>query len=513
MKKSLIKGELKGCKYYFLKKSLYFAYFHFHKTKLLMSQKSNLLLLIPAFFFLHSCQDEPEKSKDYTNIVIILTDDQGYNDLGCYGSPDIETPNIDRMAKEGIRFTDFYVAQPVCSASRAALMTGCYPNRLGIHGAFMPKAKKGLNPQETTIAEMLKPLGYSTAVFGKWHLGDHLDFSPLKQGFDEYFGIPYSNDMWPFHPQQGSVFNFGPLPLMEGEKVIDTLEDQSQLTTQITEHAVDFIKRNKEQPFFLYVPHPMPHVPLFVSDKFKGKSKRGIYGDVIMEIDWSTGQILNALKENGIDENTLVIFLSDNGPWLNYGTHSGSALPLREGKGTCFEGGVRVPAVMRWPLKITSGSISSVPAMTIDILPSIAKITGAKLPDLPIDGKNILPLILNDPNAQSPQEAYYFYYKTNELHAVRSGNYKLVLPHQYRSLNGRDGGDGGFPVDYDQNLTELALYDLSKDISEKIDINQADSLVVANLLQLAENCRSDMGDALTERIGKNNRAPGLASKQ
>ena len=383
-----------------------------------------MLLCIPFF----SCQKESRVQKDYTNIIIIMTDDQGYNDLGCYGSPDIETPNIDQMAKEGIRFTDFYVAQPVCSASRAGLMTGCYPNRLGIHGAFMPNSKKGLNLEETTIAEMLKPLGYATACFGKWHLGDHPGFSPLKQGFDEYFGIPYSNDMWPNHPWQGTVFNFPALPLIEGEKVIDTLNDQSQLTTQITEHAVDFINRNVENPFFLYVPHPMPHVPLFVSEKFKGKSKRGIYGDVIMEIDWSTGQVLNALKENDLDENTLVIFLSDNGPWLSYGTHSGSAEPLREGKGTCFDGGVRIPAVMRWPAKIQKGVASKTPAMTIDLLPTITKITGAELPKLPIDGKNILPIILNEPMAKSPQEAYYFYYKTNELHAIRKGDYKACAP-------------------------------------------------------------------------------------
>ena len=218
-----------------------------------MSQKNllNFSLLLSILFF--SCRNETQVPKDYTNIVIIMTDDQGYNDLGCFGSPDIETPNIDQMAKEGIRFTDFYVAQPVCSASRAGLLTGCYPNRLGIHGAFMPNAKKGLNPEETTIAEMLKPLGYSTACFGKWHLGDHPDFSPLNQGFDEYFGIPYSNDMWPNHPWQGTIFNFPALPLIKDQKVIDTLDDQSQLTTQITEHAVDFINRNTENPFFLYV--------------------------------------------------------------------------------------------------------------------------------------------------------------------------------------------------------------------------------------------------------------------
>ncbi|MFT5168567.1 MAG: arylsulfatase A-like enzyme, partial [Saprospiraceae bacterium] len=316
-----------------------------------MKQISILLLLTSLL----SCTTEKQKSPTPPNIVIIFTDDQGYQDLGCYGSPDIETPHLDQMAKEGIRFTNFYVSQPVCSASRASLLTGCYANRLGIHGAFMPFVGKGLNPGEETIAEILKPLGYATGVFGKWHLGSEEKFLPTRQGFDEYFGIPYSNDMWPHHPQQGTVFDFGDLPLFENEKIIDTLDDQSMTTTWYTDHAIDFIKKNKKQPFFLYLPHSQPHVPLFVSDKFKGKSKRGLYGDVISEIDWSVGQVLKTLKENNLDEKTLVIFASDNGPWLSYGTHSGVALPLREGKGTALEGGVRVPCIMRWPGNIPQG--------------------------------------------------------------------------------------------------------------------------------------------------------------
>ena len=240
-------------------------------------------------FILFSCQVEKEVPPQKPNIIIVFTDDQGYQDVGVFGAEGFETPNLDQMAAEGVRFTDFYAAQAVCSASRAGLLTGCYPNRLGIHGAFMPNANKGLNPEETTIAGMLKGNGYSTAIYGKWHLGDAPEFLPTKQGFDEYFGIPFSNDMWPYHPQQGSVFNFGPLPLYENETVIDTLDDQSMLTTQITELSIDFIKRNKDNPFFLYVAHPQPHVPLFVSDKFKGKSERGLYGDVIME---STGRLV-----------------------------------------------------------------------------------------------------------------------------------------------------------------------------------------------------------------------------
>src|SRR5262249_55387775 len=264
--------------------------------------------------------------------VIILADDLGYADLGCYGARGYQTPNLDRMAKEGMRFTDFYVAQGVCSASRTALLTGCYPNRVGILGALGPKATHGISSKEKTVAEALKARGYATAIYGKWHLGHHPKFLPTRHGFDDYFGLPYSNDMGPKHP----TAKFPALPLIAGEKTIATNPDQTKLTTWYTERAVKFIARNKAKPFFLYVPHAMPHVPLHVSDKFKGKSKRGLYGDVIMEIDWSVGQILAALKKHGLDEKTLVIFASDNGPWLSYGDHAGSAGPLREGKMTTF---------------------------------------------------------------------------------------------------------------------------------------------------------------------------------
>lgn len=445
------------------------------------------------------------------NIVIIFTDDQGYQDVGCFGSPNIQTPHLDRMAKEGLQFTQFYVSQPVCSASRSSLMTGCYPDRLGIHGAYGPKSERGLNPNEMTIAEMLKPLGYATAIYGKWHLGDHPEMLPTKQGFDEYFGIPFSNDMWPKHPWQGTVFNFPPLPLYQNETAIDTLEEQSMLTTWYTEHAVDFINRNKEQPFFLYLAHSMPHVPLYVSEKFAGKSAGGLYGDVIEEIDWSVGQVLDALKQNGLDENTLVIFTSDNGPWLSYGTHSGSALPLREGKGTAWEGGVRVPCLMRWPTHMPAGVTIDQPAMTIDVLPTIAKLTGAELPELPIDGRDMSELIAGNNEAAPHHESYYFYYKTNELHAVLSGDgrWKLYLPHTYRSLNGRTGTDDGLPIDYDQNTIEQPeLYDLENDLSETTDVAAQHPEIVAALMEEAEKARADLGDQLTGRTGAGVRPVG-----
>jgi len=466
-----------------------------------------------AALFLLSVAGCLEKTEETSrpNVIIIFTDDQGYQDVGCFGSPDIETPHLDQMARDGIRLTDFYAAQAVCSASRAGLLTGCYPNRLGVHGAYMPESKEGLNPSETTIAEMLKPLDYRTAIFGKWHLGDHPNFMPNNQGFDEYFGIPYSNDMWPLHPEQGPVFDFGPLPLYENEIVIDTLIDQTSLTTQITHRSVEFIKRNKDNPFFLYIAHPQPHVPLFVSDRFRGKSKRGLYGDVIMEIDWSVGQVLATLKEEGLDENTMVIFASDNGPWLSYGDHSGSALPLREGKGTALEGGQREPFIARFPGQIEAGKVSDIPMMAIDLLPTIAHITGAQLPVRKIDGKNVWDL-LTGRSTSSPQKAYFFYYRKNELHGVRYGKWKLYFPHTYRTLNGREGGKNGLPVAYEYNaIDHIELYDLSNDVSETNDVASENPEVVAQIKVLADEMRQELGDALTHRTGTGSRPPGSVS--
>ena len=423
------------------------------------------------------------------NIVIVFTDDQGYQHAGCFGSPLIETPNLDRMAAEGMKFTDFYVAQPVCGASRAALLTGCYPNRIGLLGAPSHKSTHGIHKDEMTIAELVKQRGYATAIYGKWHLGHHPEFLPTRHGFDDYFGLPYSNDMWPYHPERPDAYP--PLPLIEGEKIIEYNPDQSKLTTWYTERAVKFIEKNKERPFFLYVAHNMPHVPLFVSEKFKGRSKRGLYGDVIMEIDWSVGQILSTLERLGIDEETLVIFTSDNGPWLSYGDHSGSALPLREGKGTTWDGGTREPTLMRWPGKIPAGKVCREPAMTIDIFPTIAGLVGAGLPEHTIDGKNIWPLLSGKPGAVSPQEAYYYYWG-DDLQAVRSGRWKLHFPHKYRTLEGRPGGTGGIPVKYSQGETALALYDLEKDIGEQHDVAAGNPIVVKRLTGMAEEFDSNI---------------------
>jgi arylsulfatase A-like enzyme len=460
------------------------------------------LLLASAFGFAATLPERP-------NFVIIFTDDQGYQDVGCFGSPNIKTPNLDRMARQGMRFTDFYAGQPVCTASRAALLTGCYPNRVGLLGALGPRSKTGISDKESTIAQVLKTRGYATAIFGKWHLGDSPKFLPTRHGFDEFFGLPYSNDMWPNHPVNPK--NYPPLPLIRGEQVEGLMPDQTQLTTRYTEHALRFIERNKDRPFFLYVAHNMPHVPLFVSDKFKGKSKRGLYGDVIMEIDWSVGQILVALKKHGLDEKTLVVFTSDNGPWLLYGDHAGSARPLREGKTTTFDGGLREPCIMRWPGKIPAGTVCRELAATMDLLPTFARLAGAEVPsDRIIDGKDIWPLLSGQPGAKTPHEAY-FYYWGRHLQAVRSGKWKLHLAHDYDRPDppGRDARPGK----YSKRRIEVALFDLENDVSEVKNVADQHPEVVTRLQALAEKCREDLGDSATGQEGKHVRPPGrLAEK-
>lgn len=479
-------------------------------------------LLVPVLISMFGCGNGigPKNNTDKApNIVLIFMDDLGYGDIGAYGATAYTTPFLDRMAKEGMRFTNFYAAQAVCSASRAGILTGCYPNRIGISGALFPNSEKGLNPNEITIAEMLKDKGYATAIFGKWHLGDAKPFLPLQHGFDEFTGLPYSNDMWPVDYDGKAIADtsnwrkkaFPPLPLIEGNEMvreIRTLEDQSELTTIYTEKAVDFIGRNKERPFFLYVPHSMPHVPIAVSDKFKGKSKIGLYGDLMMELDWSVGQILKALKDNGLDENTLVIFTSDNGPWLNYGNHAGSSGGLREGKGTSWEGGQREPCIVRWPNVVPEGTICNNIASTIDILPTISAITGADLPGHKIDGVNILPLLKGEENA-NPRDHLYYYYGRNNLEAVRKDNWKLVFPHKHRSYRNNLPGNDGFPGPTTQvEFDSIALFDLRRDPGEDYDVKELYPEVVEDLKQLAENARKDLGDDLTGRIGENVRKAG-----
>jgi len=443
------------------------------------------------------------------NVIIIFLDDMGYGDLTVTGATGYKTPNIDRLGIEGMRFTNFYSAQAVSSASRAGLLTGCYPNRIGFSGALGPNARVGIADSETTIAEALKQNEYACSAIGKWHLGHLPQFLPLRHGFDEYYGLPYSNDMWPFHPQNPRAYP--PLPMIEGDKVVIpevTAADQEQITTQYTERAVQFIEKNKDKPFFLYLAHTMPHVPLHVSDKFKGKSEQGMYGDVMMEIDWSVGEIMKALEKNGLDKNTLLIFTSDNGPWINYGNHAGSTGGLREAKGTVYEGGQRVPCLMRWPEKIPAGSICNRLASTIDLLPTIAHLCGAPLPALKIDGVDITPLMLGDETAR-PRAYFLYYYHQNSLEAVRNDRFKLVLPHLGRTYAGfLPGNDGQAGQVNERHQENLALYDLIRDPGERYDVKSLYPEVMAELMRVVEAARMDLGDDLTGCEGAGRRMIG-----
>ncbi len=432
------------------------------------------------------------------NFVIIYCDDMGYGDIGCFGSTRHRTPNIDRMAAEGTRFTSFYVTSGVCTPSRSSLMTACYPRRTNMHvdaegrWVLFPVSKKGLDPNEKTIAEVLKEKRYATACVGKWHLGDQPEFLPTKQGFDSYYGVPYSNDM---HYRRGGS-NSPELPLMRNATVIEAPADQNTLTARYTREAVAFIAKNQDRPFFLYLPHTMPHLPVHASDRFRGRSANAIYGDAIEEIDWSTGRILAALKELGLDDNTLVVFTSDNGA-ANRPPNGGSNAPLSGFKGSTMEGGMRVPCVMRWPGKIPKGSACGEVASTMDLLPTFARLAGTNAPrDRIVDGKDIWPLMAGAPGAKSPHAAFYYYF-TEQLQAVRSGKWKLHLALEEKTVaNGRK-----------VSAREARLIDLDADIGETTDLSAEHPKVVARLNALAERAREDLGDA--GRAGKNQRPAGM----
>jgi len=455
----------------------------------------DIIISFLCVIILFSCQNHRESKSP--NIIFILTDDQGYADLGVYGAEDFTTPNLDAMAADGALFTSYYATQPVCSASRASILTGCYPNRIGIHGALSPNSKKGINPEETTLAEMLKKRGYATAIFGKWHLGDAPLFSPTKHGFDDFFGILYSNDMWPKHPQQGTVFNFPEIYLYNNQTPIKKLEEQSFLTQELTEKTIKFIEKNKTNPFFVYLSHPQPHVPLYAGIDFVGSQQRGLYGDVIHEIDYGVGQIIKTLKINGLEDNTIIIYTSDNGPWLSYGEHSGSSGIYREGKGTNWEGGHRVPAIVKFPNAISSNTIINAPAMGIDWLPTIAEWTQSSLPKLKIDGASLVPLLTGN-TTQSPHKNFFFYYRSNELHAVRHKNWKLYVPHTFRTLNGREGTNDGIPIDYEMNeITTPTLFNLINDPEEQFNLSDKNPEIVAKISKIADSIRNVLGDRLT----------------
>jgi len=441
----------------------------------------------------------PAAQAGQPNFIIIFCDDLGYNDIGPFGSVKHRTPNLDQMAGEGIRFTDFYVTSGVCSPSRSSLMTGCYPTRVGLQHnetgrwVLFPGNKRGLNPSEITLAELLKQKGYATACIGKWHLGDQPVFLPTRQGFDYYFGIPYSNDMGAMNGA-GEVVNnrnYPPLPLLRNETIIETEPDQRQITQRYTKEVTQYIRKNKDRPFFIYFPQTMPHAPQFASKAFEGKSRNGKWGDAVEEIDWSVGQVLEELKRQGIAENTFVAFLSDNGGATRWGA---SNLPLSGAKGSTLEGGQRVPFLGWWPGTIPAGTVSHELATSMDLLPSIARMAGTQAPvDRVIDGRDIVDLLTGQPGARSPHEAFYYYYK-RELQAVRSGPWKL---HLARTVEQRNGKPKKLPD---------KLFHLGKDIGEKSDVAKGHPEVVQRLRSLADWARKDIGDLRIK--GENCRAPG-----
>lgn len=459
------------------------------------------------------------------NVILIVADDLGYGDLGCYGADDIPTPHIDRLARSGLRLTSFYVSQPVCTASRASLLTGCYANRIGLAGALNHTSRVGIHDEECLLSEVFRQSGYATAIFGKWHLGHQPGFLPTRHGFDEFFGIPYSNDNGPLHPV---IRNIPPLPLYEAERIVATDPDQSQFTRWLTERTVQFIERQGERPFFVYLPHIMPHVPIFASAGFHGRSARGLYGDVVAELDWSVGEIVRTLERCGLRERTWLWFLSDNGPFLSYGDHAGRAGPLREGKLTTFEGGVRVPCVLSWPGRLPAGVSSDALVSTLDVLPTLARVIGAELPARPLDGVDLWPWFSGEQGTRCPRETFY-YYSGDELHAVRHGPWKLHLPHDYLTVAG-EPGRGGKPANYGKlqplNIEQsgirgiasrhgyevrslpLSLYHLEHDLGERENVADRHPDVVQRMLELAEEARQELGDSLTHRQGRGVRPAG-----
>ncbi len=443
-----------------------------------------LCLGIVPFLLMGNKVNEKDPSKP--NVVLIFLDDGAFEDFAPFGNPPYPTPNVEVLAKEGRSFYNFYVPQSICSASRAVLMTGSYPGRTKVFGAHGP-GDPGLDLQFATMGEVLQENGYKTGIFGKWHLGDKPGHRSHDRGFQESSGLMYSHDMWAGHPEDPKYWGQWPLQYWKnGKVVIDsmTAEDQKKLTGWYTEDAVNFIDKHKDEPFFLYLPHSMPHVPLFGSDTFKGKSGTGTYGDVIMELDWSVGQVNQAIKRNGLEENTIFIFIaSDNGPWLSYGDHSGIT-PFREGKGTIFDGGVRNPLIIKYPKQIKSGTISRKTFSSVDILPTVCGLTSSSLPENEIDGKDVWDLILDTPGAKNQHQYYPFSNNTNFQGIISSdGRWKLHLKHPYRTLS--KAGVGGEAGKYIQKEIDTSLFDLLHDPYEKGNVIDSYPEKAKELLELA----------------------------
>ncbi|MDX2150006.1 MAG: sulfatase [Bryobacteraceae bacterium] len=431
------------------------------------------------------------KPERQPNVVLIFLDDSGWADFEPFGKPRYPAPNVRRLASQGCCFNNFYVPQAVCSASRSALLSGCYPGRTKVFGAHGPRAR-GLEPTFETMGQVFRRGGYRTAVFGKWHIGDQPDTRPPARGFDESCGLMYSNDMWEFHPENPQTYRPYPLQFWENGRVkIErvTPEHQPMLTTWYTEHAVDFIRRARRQPFLLYVPHSMPHVPLFCSERFRGKSGAGLYGDVMMEIDWSVGQILKALDTARVADNTIVLLTSDNGPWTSYGNHAGST-PFREAKGTGFDGGIRSACVVRYPGQIRAGTVSKRTFFSIDLLPTLAKLGGLEPPGNPIDGKDVWGLVTNQMGATNPHE-FYAFSTGNVFEGVISGDgrWKLHLPHRYRVVDkaGNDGAAGK----YRHEAIDLSLFDMEADPFEKVNVIDRFPDVARRMQEYAERHRRE----------------------
>jgi len=423
------------------------------------------------------------------NVIIILADDLGYGDLSCYGHPTIRTPNLDRMAVEGMRFTDFYVAATVCTPSRAALITGRLPIRSGMAGGpqkrvIMRDSKRGLPDTEITIAQALKTEGYATQCIGKWHLGHAPEYLPCHRGFDHWFGLRYSNDMEPNEdiPKNATARldqkqEWWNPTLFRDDNIIEQPTQLNQLTRRYTEEAIKFIKGSKKKPFFLYFAHTYPHVPLFASDRFKGKSARGLYGDAVEELDWSVGQILETLRKEKLDENTFVFFTSDNGPWLIKGLAGGSAGPLRDGKGSSYEGGMREPGIAWWPNRIRPKLVTHELASSLDLFPTIMKITGTPMPtDRPYDGVDMSPILFD--NGKS-QRNVMFYYNGNELYAARKGPFKahfITWP--------------GYAKEKPEKHDPPVLYNVDQDPGEKFDVAALHPDVIADIQREVEKHRA-----------------------
>ncbi len=432
-----------------------------------------------TLFFLLAALLAAATSARPPNVVVIFIDDLGYGDIGPFGATKQRTPHLDRMAKEGMKLTSFY-ATPVCSVSRAQMMTGCYGARVSVPGVYFPGQSVGLNPSEVTVAERLKEKGYATQMVGKWHLGDQPEFLPTRQGFDHYFGIPYSNDMF----KKSAETKVPVVPLLRDEKVVELMdgEGQRRMVELYTKEAVDFITRSKDRPFYLYFAHNAVHTPIWPGAAFAGKSQNGRFGDWVEEMDWSVGQVLDALRSQGLDKDTLVVFTSDNGPWLIKGADGGSAGPLRGGKGSTWEGGVRVPTLAWWPGRVPAGSVNDAVAATIDLLPTFVALAGGAVPTTPvIDGRDITPILLGQ-SKESAREAHY-YFSGYDLQAVRQGRWKLALAPQSDGL-GKNAA---------KTAPGLRLYDLDAEIGEQTDVAARHPEVVAKLKALADKMSAEIG--------------------